>query len=229
MAANNKQLTPHQILGVSSNCSYAEAKIAYKQRANKLHPDKGGDAKSFNQLSTAYEMVMGSFTKNKDINITLPVTLDVVYTGLNTELIVNTEYASKVVSISIPKGIHNGDVIKFNKCGDNTIKQLTPGDLFVNVKVMMHESFTRKGDDCIHHINVSAKNAMLGATVDVTDLAGITHKVNIPAGTQPYTMFTIKNEGFPQKNTCKRGDLHIYCIVTIPSIHDDKIRVCKLP
>mmetsp|Transcript_66408 Transcript_66408/g.151997 ORF Transcript_66408/g.151997 Transcript_66408/m.151997 type:complete len:1592 (-) Transcript_66408:147-4922(-) len=46
------------ILGVSSNATDGEIRKAYRKAAMMVHPDKGGDAKDFQELANAYEKIM---------------------------------------------------------------------------------------------------------------------------------------------------------------------------
>eukprot|EP01031_Cornospumella_fuschlensis_P032460 gene32460-39248_t len=47
--------TYYDILGVSATASDQEIKVAYRSKAKKMHPDKGGDTEKFKQLQEAYE------------------------------------------------------------------------------------------------------------------------------------------------------------------------------
>ena len=46
---------PYSTLGVNRNASKDEIKKAYKKLAMKHHPDKGGDEKTFKEITTAYD------------------------------------------------------------------------------------------------------------------------------------------------------------------------------
>lgn len=52
----------YDILGVSRSASEQEIKKAYRSKAHKLHPDKGGDKAAFQEINEAYQ-VLGD--KNK--------------------------------------------------------------------------------------------------------------------------------------------------------------------
>lgn len=43
------------VLGISSSATKSEIKTAYRKLALKHHPDKGGDAATFNKITTAYK------------------------------------------------------------------------------------------------------------------------------------------------------------------------------
>lgn len=47
----------HKILGVDEKATQAEIKKAYQRKANKMHPDKGGDKDEFQKLQQAYSVL----------------------------------------------------------------------------------------------------------------------------------------------------------------------------
>lgn len=49
---------PHQILGVSETADPAEIKTAYRKLARLHHPDKGGDARRFEEIARAYRSLL---------------------------------------------------------------------------------------------------------------------------------------------------------------------------
>ena len=55
----------YNILGVSQDASQSDVKKAYRNLAKQHHPDKGGDEKTFKDITEAYE-VLGDESKRKD-------------------------------------------------------------------------------------------------------------------------------------------------------------------
>lgn len=51
------------LLGVCSNATPTEIKTAYREKAMTAHPDKGGDAEGFAELSAAYERLLAEAEK----------------------------------------------------------------------------------------------------------------------------------------------------------------------
>lgn len=51
---------PYKLLGVSADCDEKEIKHAYKALAKKAHPDLGGDAATFDQLTQAYQLLINT-------------------------------------------------------------------------------------------------------------------------------------------------------------------------
>ena len=64
------------------------------------------------------------------------------------------------------------------------------------VRVREDERFLREGDDLITALDVPAPLAALGATLEVATLDG-TAPVQLPAGTQPGEVITLRGQGMP--------------------------------
>jgi molecular chaperone DnaJ len=78
---------------------------------------------------------------------------------------------------------------------------------------------------------ISAWDAMLGTSIDITTLDKKNLSITIPPGTQPETVLSCRGEGLPNVRTRQRGNLLVKIKVSIPknlSIEQmQKIKVLK--
>ena len=100
--------------------------------------------------------------------------------------------------------------------GEAGFRSGPPGDLYVVLHVKAHAIFQRDGDDLLCEVPVSFVQAALGAEIQVPALDGAA-TIKIPAGTQPGTMFRLKNKGISNVQGYGRGDLHVRVNVEVPT------------
>ena len=55
----------YEILGIEKNASESQIKKAFRKKAIKTHPDRGGDIEKFKKLSEAYEVLSDKTKKEK--------------------------------------------------------------------------------------------------------------------------------------------------------------------
>jgi molecular chaperone DnaJ len=83
------------------------------------------------------------------------------------------------------------------------------------VHVRPHEYFRRAGDDLILTLPISFTQAALGSVVSIPTLNG-DKELNIPAGTQPGEVISLKGEGIPHLKGFGKGDLRVEVKVEVP-------------
>jgi molecular chaperone DnaJ len=119
------------------------------------------------------------------------------------------------VSVEIPAGISDGQRIRIGGRGHAGERGGPPGDLYVLVRVREDPRFVRDGDDLVTVIDVSAPLAALGTTVEVPTLDGPV-ELEIPAGTQPHEMLSIRGAGIPALRGRRQGNLRVVVNVVVP-------------
>jgi molecular chaperone DnaJ len=122
---------------------------------------------------------------------------------------------NRELEVEIPAGIANGQRIRLGGKGHEGESGAPAGDLYVLVRVHDDERFVREGDDLITALDVAAPLAALGATVEVPTLEG-TVAVELPSGTQPGEVLSVKGEGMPVLGRTRRGSLRVVVNVVIP-------------
>jgi molecular chaperone DnaJ len=117
--------------------------------------------------------------------------------------------------VSIPAGIDDGQRIRVSGRGHAGERGAPRGDLYVLVRIRPDESFVREGDHLITALDVAAPLAALGATLEAPTLDGVA-TVEVPAGTQPGEVLTVRGQGMPSLRGGRRGDLRVVVNIVIP-------------
>jgi molecular chaperone DnaJ len=123
--------------------------------------------------------------------------------------------ARRVLDVDIPAGIADEQRIRVSGRGHAGERGGPPGDLYVLVRVTEDERFVRDGNDLISVIDLPAPQAALGTTVTVPTLDG-EERVDVPAGTQPGTVITLRGKGMPALQRGRPGDQRIVVNVVVP-------------
>ncbi len=125
---------------------------------------------------------------------------------------------TRTITVNIPAGIDNGQTISLRGEGDAGIRQGPAGDLYLSITVRPNPRFERRGVDIHCNVEVSFGQAALGDKITVDTVDGPV-EYNVPAGTQPGTVFRLKGKGVPRiNNKNSRGDQYVRIQVAVPKI-----------
>ncbi|MCW3065256.1 MAG: Chaperone protein DnaJ [Solirubrobacterales bacterium] len=119
------------------------------------------------------------------------------------------------VSVDVPAGIADGNRIRITGRGHAGERGGPSGDLYVQIRVREDPRFVRDGNDLVTVIDVPAPLAALGTTLETPTLDGPAD-VDIPAGTQPGEVITLRSQGMPSLRRGRTGDLRVVVNVVIP-------------
>lgn len=118
-------------------------------------------------------------------------------------------------TIKIPAGIDNGESIRVSGRGEVSEKGIPAGDLLVQVQVLNHRRLVRDEDDVRSVEIIDVKTAILGGKIEIETLDG-SFDLKIPEGTQPSTIFRLKEKGINHLRSRGRGDHFVEIKVEIP-------------
>ena len=121
----------------------------------------------------------------------------------------------KTLEVDVPAGIADDQRIRLTGRGHAGERGGPAGDLYVLVRVAEDERFLRDGSDLVSVIDVAAPAAALGTKIIVPTLDG-SEEIDVPAGTQPGTVITLRGHGMPSIGRRGRGDQQIVLNVAIP-------------
>jgi molecular chaperone DnaJ len=124
---------------------------------------------------------------------------------------------SRSVAVEIPPGVSTGTRLRLTGRGESVGQFGRAGDLHVEVSVSDDPRFERNDTDLIHRATLSVVQATLGAQIKVPLLDGGAMDLEVPAGTQPSSVFRLDGYGIPHLGRRGRGDLIVVVDVEIPT------------
>jgi molecular chaperone DnaJ len=119
------------------------------------------------------------------------------------------------LKVDVPAGIADEQRIRLSGRGHAGERGGPPGDLYVLVRVAEDERFVRDGSDLVTAVDVPAPAAALGTSVSVPTLDG-EEEIEVPPGTQPGTVVTLRGRGMPSLGRSRHGDQRVVLNVVVP-------------
>lgn len=118
------------------------------------------------------------------------------------------------VSIAIPAGIRDGEMVRMTGYGE-AVSKGTTGDLYIKINVAPHPIFKRDGHDLVMSLNLKLSDALLGTKYPIETLDGQI-EVTIPEGVAINEILRVRGKGVPVGKS-KRGDLLIKLNIKLPA------------
>lgn len=117
------------------------------------------------------------------------------------------------ITVTIPKGVTEGQKIRLQGQGMPGLGGGAPGDLYLEISLAEHPLFTADKRDIHLTLPVTPWEAALGETIACPTLGG-TVKVNIPANSQSGRKLRLKGRGL--STASHRGDQIVTLQIVIP-------------
>ncbi|WP_313022368.1 molecular chaperone DnaJ [Mobilicoccus sp.] len=122
----------------------------------------------------------------------------------------------RTLTLAVPAGVDTGTRIQLAGEGEVGPGGGTPGDLYVEVQVLPHEKFQRRGDDLHCVVEVPMTAAALGTVLEFDTLDGPT-QFTVKSGAQSGEVTTIRDHGVTHLRGSGRGDLLVTLRVLTPT------------
>ena len=154
--------------------------------------------------------------RNKNLNINYEITLEEAYFGKQIFLEIPLPSGTKkTINTKIPRGIDNGQQIRLQGMGDDSLKHIQPGDMTVTIRVQKDNNFKREGCDLYKDLTISVYDLILGTKIKIKHFDK-DFMLTIPAGTQPGTVMRVAEHGMPILNAPGIGTLFVTILGTVP-------------
>jgi curved DNA-binding protein len=118
----------------------------------------------------------------------------------------------RVLSVTIPKGIRDGQHIRLSGQGSLGAEEGQAGDLYLQVEFRAHPLYRVDGRDIYLDLPVTPWEAALGATVKVPTLGGIV-ELKIPESSGSGRKLRLKGRGIPGNPP---GDCYVILTIALP-------------
>lgn len=121
------------------------------------------------------------------------------------------------ISVTIPKGVRDGQQIRLRGKGGAGVGKGAPGDAYLDVTVAPHPVFRREGDDIHIVLPITLDEAVLGGRVEAPTIDGPV-SLTIPAGATSGRRLRLRGRGI------NGGDQHVELRIAMPASVDPQLR-----
>jgi len=159
--------------------------------------------------------------RNRDLNIQCQVSLLDSFTGKQVEASFHLPSGrQQTVMINVPAGINNGETIRYQGLGDDSVPQMPRGNLNVTVLIHQDPNFERRGDDLYTNIDITPVEAMVGCTKSIKTLTGERLEIDVRAGVETGVEFASHGNGFKNLSSGYKGKLIGVIRIVTPKVTD---------
>lgn len=179
---------------------YGTADPQQQQGPRNFHFHSGPGGFDINDIMSQFGFGARQQMRNRDITIGCNISIEEVYIGK--QIIASYRLSNgkeQTVDLNIPIGIRHGDKIRFQGMGQHDIREIPPGDLYVQIHVMSTHEFEVHGLDLITQRKINVLKLVTGTEIDIKSPNGHTMTLFIKAGTQPGTTLRLTGKGLPNR------------------------------
>jgi DnaJ-class molecular chaperone len=122
------------------------------------------------------------------------------------------------LDVNIPPGTRDGQILRLRGKGGPSAGDAPPGDALIEISVLPHPYFTRKGDDIHLDLPISLKEAVLGGKIKVPSPSG-TVTMAVPKWSNTGRVLRLRGRGVPRPDGTK-GDEYVTLKLVLPQTPD---------
>jgi DnaJ-class molecular chaperone len=153
--------------------------------------------------------------RGQDVQYRLPVDFLDAVTGATKQISMPD---GSVLDVTIPPGIRDGQVLRLRGKGRPGRGGGPAGDALIEVEIVPHPFFTRKGDDIHLELPITLAEAVVGGKVKVpTPTGSVT--ATIPKWSNTGKVLRLKGKGVPRRDGT-RGDEYVTLKIMLPDKPD---------
>ena len=112
--------------------------------------------------------------------------------------------------------MQDDQLIKISGAGEAGERGAEHGDLYVRVKILPHNFFTRHGDDLLARVGADLVRVLLGERIEIPTIGGNKLHLEIPRDFNLKDRLRVPGEGMARFGGYGRGDLYVEWDVRTP-------------
>jgi len=154
----------------------------------------------------------GRALRGDDVSYKLKISLEETAKGGKRRVAIGN---GQTLDLTIPIGIEDGQTLRLKGKGRGGLHGGPPGDAMVEIQVMPHRLFERRGRDLHLDLPISISEAALGAKIDIPTIDG-TVTMKVPKGANSGTTLRLKGKGIAGSKGASAGNQFVRLTVVMP-------------
>lgn len=134
---------------------------------------------------------------------------------------------SKIIEITIPKGIVNGQIVRYSGLGEDTYKEFPPGNLEIQFRVKNNTQFIINDYDLQYTMPIDYFDLIIGKEQIIRTITGRKINLKIKQGTNPNSTLSVSGEGLYHFNSERRGNLYINFKTIMPNLDKPQLEIIE--
>jgi len=159
--------------------------------------------------------------RGADLKATVKVPFQTAVTGGSVDVAIGKDGTSETLSVKVPAGVGDGQVVRLTGQGAPASRNGTPGDLYLTIEIEPHPYFRREGSNLLVDVPITPSEAVLGAKIEVPTLNEGRIVLTVPAGTSSGVKLRVRGKGILDPQTNKPGDQYVVIKIVVPKGIDD--------
>lgn len=171
--------------------------------------------------------------RNPDVNVSLTITADEAFTGVDKILTLGLYNQKITLSVKIPEGITDRSRLRLKGKAPKQYENFPESDIIITIYVSPPSGFIIQQNDIVYPLTIDTIESIIGGQHTVV-LFGETITFDLPKSIDTNYRHIISEKGmkYAAKNGFSRGNLYVYITVSnqvlnLEKISDDDIEILK--
>lgn len=166
----------------------------------------GGGSKAKGRRSSA---------RGTDLRAAVKVPFETAVMGGPVDVAVDRNGATDKLTVKVPVGVTDGQVIRLAGQGASAARNGTAGDLYLTIAIEPHRYFRREGANLLLDVPITPSEAVLGAKIEVPTLTEGRMVVTVPPGTSSGIKLRLRGKGVLDPQTNQPGDQFVVIKIVV--------------